>query len=137
MATHYEYFEHGADIGVVGRGASLEQAFAAAAAATFAIMVEPESVQPVAACEVAFDEDDLELALARWLNALLAQAREQGLALARFELAREGCHWRGRAWGEPWRDAHRRGTEVKGATLTALAVAPDAGGWQARCVVDV
>lgn len=137
MATHYDYFEHGADIGVVGRGATVEQAFAAAAAATFAIMVEPESVRPVASCEVAFDEDDIELALARWLNALLAQAREQRLALARFELAREGSHWRGRAWGEPWCDAHRRGTEVKGATLTALSVAPEAGGWQARCVVDV
>jgi SHS2 domain-containing protein len=30
-----------------------------------------------------------------------------------------------------------RGTEVKGATLTALSVRHDAQGWQARCVVDV
>jgi SHS2 domain-containing protein len=39
--------------------------------------------------------------------------------------------------GEPWREAHARGTEVKGATLTALSVRRDEQGWQARCVVDV
>jgi SHS2 domain-containing protein len=137
MATAYGYFEHGADIGVVGRGATLERAFVAAAAATFAIMVEPGSVRPLASCDIEFDEDDVELALVRWLNALLAQARIRGLALARFELARAGNRWRGRALGEPWRETHRRGTEVKGATLTALAVESQAGGWQARCVVDV
>lgn len=136
MAEH-AYFEHGADIGVIGRGTSLEQAFTDAAAAMFAIMVEPESVQSVIAIEVAFDEDDIELALVRWLNALLAQARERGAVFSRFELRRDGAHWQGRAHGERWRDAHVRGTEVKGATLTALSVTHDQNGWQARCVVDV
>jgi SHS2 domain-containing protein len=136
MAEH-EYFEHGADIGVVGRGASLEQAFTSAAAAMFAIMVELDKVQPVIAIEVAFDEDDVELALVRWLNALLAQARERGAVFGRFELQRDGANWHGRAYGERWRDAHARGTEVKGATLTALSVRQDEEGWQARCVVDV
>ncbi len=132
-----EYFEHGADIGIIGRGASLEQAFADAAAAMFAIMVETEAVQPALQVDVAFTEDDVELALVRWLNALLAQARETGAVFSRFELLRDGTHWRGRAFGERWRDAHARGTEVKGATLTALSVQQDRDGWQARCVVDV
>jgi SHS2 domain-containing protein len=137
MAAGYAYFEHGADIGVRGEGASVEEAFAQAAAATFAIMVDPAAVQPQVAVTVEFDEDDLELALVRWLNALLAQARSHGLALGRFELRRDGSRWHGVARGEPWRESHPRGTEVKGATLTALAVRPVAGGWQAGCVVDV
>jgi SHS2 domain-containing protein len=137
MATSPEYFEHGADIGVIGRGASLEEAFAQAAAAMFAIMVEPQTVEAASEVEVEFDEDDIELALVRWLNALLAQAREQRLALCRFELQRRGEHWHGRARGEPWRDAHARGTEVKGATLTSLSVRQDEHGCEARCVVDV
>jgi len=132
-----EYFEHGADIGVVGRGVSIEEAFTNAAAATFAIMVEPGAVQPLIDVEVDFDEDDVELALVRWLNALLAQARENGLVLCQFEMQRQGSHWHGLARGEPWRDSHPRGTEVKGATLTALSVRQDDSGWQARCVVDV
>lgn len=137
MPAPHEYFEHGADIGVVGRGATVEEAFADAAAAMFAIMVEPEAVQPQLQVEVDFDEDDVELALVRWLNALLAQAREHGLVLCRFELRREGDHWHGLARGEPWREGHARGTEVKGATLTALAVRRVDGCWDARCVVDV
>ena len=132
-----EYFEHGADIGVVGRGASIEEAFAQAAAAMFAIMAEPGAVQPLQRIEVDFDEDDVEFALVRWLNALLAQARERGMVLCRFELQRQGDHWHGLARGEPWRESHARGTEVKGATLTALSVRLHDHGWQARCVVDV
>jgi SHS2 domain-containing protein len=59
------------------------------------------------------------------------------LVLCEFELRRDGCHWHGLARGEPWRDSHPRGTEVKGATLTALSVRQEERGWQARCVVDV
>lgn len=137
MQSPAGYFEHGADIGVVGRGDSIEQAFAAAAKAMFAIMADVDAVRPLARVEVAFDEDDDELALVRWLNALLAEARVRGLALARFELTREGPRWRGAAYGEPWRDDLARGTEVKGATLTALSVRKADRGWEARCVVDV
>ena len=137
MPAPPEYFEHGADIGVVGRGASLEEAFAHAAASTFAIMAEPGAVQPLERVEVEFDEDDVELALVRWLNALLAAARERGAVWCRFELRRDGSRWHGAARGEPWRESHVRGTEVKGATLTALSVRQDEHGWQARCVVDV
>jgi SHS2 domain-containing protein len=137
MPAPHEYFEHGADIGIVGRGATVEQAFVDAAESMFAIMVEPASVQPAVEVEVGFDEEDVELALVRWLNALLAQARENGLVLCQFELQRQGDRWHGIARGEPWRESHARGTEVKGATLTALSVRHDETGWQARCVVDV
>jgi len=137
MPAAHEYFEHGADIGVIGRGASVEEAFSRAAAAMFAIMVEPDAVQPLVEFEVEFDEDDVEFAFVRWLNALLAQARERGLVLCRFAVQRNGDHWHGVARGERWRESHARGTEVKGATLTALSVRQDAHGWQARCVVDV
>ena len=137
MAAAPEYFEHGADIGVIGRGATVEDAFANAAGAMFAIMVDIDAVRPLATIEVEFDEDDLELALVRWLNGLLAQAREHGLVLSDFTVARSGDHWRGSARGERWRDDLARGTEVKGATLTALSVRRIDDRWDARCVVDV
>lgn len=133
----WRYFEHDADIGVEGRGATAEEAMANAAAATFAVMCAPDAVLPAAAVSVEFHEDDTELALVTWINLLLAHARERGLALGRFALHREGDAWRGEARGERWRDGLERGTEVKGATLTALAVGRDAAGWFARCVVDV
>lgn len=135
----FSYFGHDADIGIVGRGPTLERSFESAAEATFAIMVDPQSVRRESQeVSISFMEDDVELALARWLNALLGAAREKGVALRRFSLAREGPRWSGRAWGEPWRADMERGTEVKGATLTMLSVGQAGGtGWEARCVIDV
>jgi SHS2 domain-containing protein len=133
----YGYFDHDADFGVFGRGATLERAFENAARATFALMWEPQAVGRREEIEVEFEEPDAELALVTWLNALLGQAHARHLALADFALIREGDRWRGRAWGEPWRDDLVCGTGVKGATLTSLAVRPRDGGFDARCVVDV
>jgi SHS2 domain-containing protein len=133
----YGYFDHDADVGVFGRGATIEQAFENAARATFALMWEPRVVAMRDEVEVEFAEADVELALVTWLNALLGQAAARHLALADFTLARDGDRWRGRARGESWRDDLPRGTGVKGATLTALSVRPVDGGFDARCVVDV
>lgn len=131
------YFEHDADIGVVGRGATLEEAFEAAARATFAIMTDITAVQPVESVTLEFEEADRELALVRWLNLLIGLAREGGLVFGRFWIERDGVIWRGGASGEPWRPELERGVEVKGATLTMLEVKETAAGWEARCVVDV
>ncbi|HEX7404235.1 MAG TPA: archease [Usitatibacter sp.] len=131
------YFEHGADVGVIGRGASLEEAFADAARAVFALATDPGAVAARERLEIEFDEGDVELALVRWLNLLLAAAGTRGLALRSFSLRRDGGRWRGEAWGEPWREGLERGTEVKGATLTMLSVKREGDAWEARCVVDV
>jgi SHS2 domain-containing protein len=134
--TH-AYFDHDADVGVIGRGKTLEDAFVAAARATFAIMTDIAAVRHRDSVPLEFEEADLELALVRWLNLLLGSARERGLVFGHFWLKREGERWCGGASGEPWRPEHERGVEVKGATLTALAVKQLGAGWEARCVVDV
>jgi len=131
------YFDHDADVGVYGRGASVEAALIAAAESTFDLMTQISVIRPLERIEVEFEESDLDFALVTWLNALLAQAHERGLALGRFELEHRGTHWRGAAWGEAWREELPRGVDVKGATLTALSVRPMSDGWEARCVVDV
>lgn len=131
------YFDHDADVGVIGRGATVEDAFVCAAEAMFGLMVRIDAIEPSESVRLSFSEFDVELALARWLNALLAEARVSGLALGRFELQRDNGQWAGRAWGEPWREGLDRGVEVKGATLTMLSVTCVHDGWEARCVVDV
>ena len=137
MPATYEYFDHDADTGVIGRGPTLAQAFVNAAEATFALMCDLEAVQPHVPIDVEFTEADPEFALVTWLNLLLAHANASGLALSRFALTHEGDRWHGRARGEPWRPGLERGTQVKGATLTALRVARVGDGWEARCVVDL
>jgi SHS2 domain-containing protein len=137
QAQSYGYFDHDADIGIVGCGATVEAAFEAAAAAMFAVVADPAAIRPETSVRFGFEEPDLELALVIWLNGLLAEARSRGLVLTRFHLARHDNRWQGETWGEPWRADLERGVEVKGATLTMLSVRPTAGGWEARCVVDV
>ncbi|MCY3019260.1 MAG: archease [Planctomycetota bacterium] len=131
------YFEHDADIGVIGCGATPEAAFVAAAEAMFGIMVNTRALRDERHIVFEFDETDLELAFVTWLNRLLAEARRHGLALCRFGLRRGGSRWLGEAWGQAWDDTIVPGTEVKGATLTMLSVRAAASGWEARCVVDV
>ncbi len=136
-STGPAYFEHDADVGIVGRGVRPEDAFVEGARSLFALVTRIEDVRPVERVEVAFEEADVELAFVTWLNRLVAQSQARGLALGRFALAREGDRWRGEGWGEPWREDLERGVDVKGATLTMLAVKPCGAGWEARCVVDV
>jgi len=137
MGDFTGYFPHGADIGVVGCGSTVEEAFVHAAEAMFAIMCDFTPVRLSVPLEVSFIEDDLELALTTWLNLLLSEAHVEGVAPSKFDLRREGDVWSGRAWGEPWNDNLQPGVEVKGATLTGLSVRHDGERWEARCVVDV
>jgi len=131
------YFEHDADMGIVGRGETIERAFENAAMAMFAMMTGPAKVELRASVAIEFEEADRELALVTWLNRLLGEARSRTMVFGRFHLRRDGARWSGSAEGEPWRAGLERGVEVKGATLTALGVTERDGIWEARCVVDV
>lgn len=133
----YEYFDHDADVGIHARGTSVEDLFATTARALFSLEADLARVQPAQSFGFSFDESDVELALVEWLNGLVARAHAAGLVPARFRVEREGPHWRCEAAGEPWRTGIARGVEVKGATLTGLAVRPVGDGWDARLVVDV
>jgi SHS2 domain-containing protein len=135
--SSFDYFEHEADIGVIGRGPTQEAAFVAAARAVFAIMCESESIPEALSVNIEFGEDDPEFALVTWLNRLLAEARLNGAVFSRFELKIKEGRYIGAAYGSPWSEELTRGTEVKGATLTALSVRETPNGWEARCVVDV
>lgn len=131
------YFEHDADIGIIGRGSTIEQAFEAAAYAMFAIITNLDLVQPTTEITVEFEEADIELALVVWLNQILGKSRELGMVFNSFHIQRNGDQWLARVAGEKWRDDLERGVEVKGATLTMLAVVQVDTVWEARCVVDV
>jgi SHS2 domain-containing protein len=133
----FDYFEHEADIGIIGCGASLPAAFESAARAMFAIMADPARVQDRMSVQFEFDEADAEYALVTILNRLLAEARLQQAVFSRFDIIQDGLRWKVEARGEPWHEGLERGTEVKGATLTMLSVKASESGWEARCVVDV
>lgn len=131
------YFEHDADVGVIGRGSTIENAFESAAQAVFALVTNLDAIQPSTSIDFEFEEDDLELALVTWLNLLLGKARELNMIFCQFHVQRQGNHWHAEAKGESWRTDLEHGVEVKGATLTMLSVKQTGAQWEARCVVDV
>lgn len=137
VVRHYEYFDHDADVGIIGRGPTVDAAFVAGAEAMFDLVCDVGALRSREHVDIDFEEGDPEFAFVTWLNLLLARAHELGLALGRFELRHHGDHWHGTGWGEPWHDGLERGIDVKGATLTMLSVRVHDGRWEACCVVDV
>lgn len=124
-------------MGIIGRGATVEQAFEDAARAVFAIDTCLETVRSETEIIVEFNESDLELAFVIWLNLILGKARELGMVFNSFHIQHEGNHWFAKVSGEKWHDELERGVEVKGATLTMLSVKQVDAIWEARCIVDV
>ena len=135
--TDENYFDHDADIGIIGRGNSLEECFVDAAKTMLSLMTDLSTVHPKIAVTIEFEESDVELAFVTRLNLLIAKAQADNLILATFKIHKVGDRWKGEAHGETWRDDIEPGIEVKGATLTMLSVKQVNDGWEARCVVDV
>lgn len=135
----WQHFQHMADIGVHGWGASLEEAFEQAGVALCAVVTEPDSVRAEVRVEVECAAPDSELLLVDWLNAWVYEMGTRKMLFSRFAVTLEGEHLHGRGWGESVDLArHHPAVEVKGATYTALFVGREADGlWHARCVVDV
>jgi tRNA nucleotidyltransferase (CCA-adding enzyme) len=139
MRSHWEHFDHGADIGVRGFGPTKAGAFEQAALALTAVITDPAGVGTHEAVEIACEAPDDELLLAHWLNAVVSQMALRRMLFGRFEVQLDGLRLTARAWGEPASTRrHQPAVEVKGATCTALRVArAEPGGWVAQTVVDV
>jgi tRNA nucleotidyltransferase (CCA-adding enzyme) len=139
MSGSWEHFSHGADIGVRGRGNTLEEAFEQAALAMTGVITDPVGVATTEAVAIAAEAPDRELLLVDWLNSLVYEMATRKVLFGRFSVAIRGDRLQASAWGERVDVArHQPAVEVKGATYTELAVRHDRDGrWFAQCVVDV
>ncbi len=139
MPKRYDYFDHKADVGIIGIGTTLPEAFEQAAKAMFNLMYDAEKVKPLEEIQIECEADSSEELFVEWLNALLAQANIHELALGKFQVKQiEGFQLIGCAKGEaldPQR--HNVKTEVKAATYSMLKVEKKGEKYIAQCVVDV
>ena len=135
----WEHFPHGADIGIRGHGATVEQAFEQAALAMSAIVADPEGVGEQARVNICAEAPDLEILLVRWLNAIIFEMATRSMLFSRYSVEIDGENAKGIAWGEPVEVArHEPAVELKGATMTELSVHQGTDQtWFAQCVVDV
>ena len=138
MPARWEHYEHAADIGVRGIGATKAEAFAQAAAAMTAAVTDLEAVLPVERIHLHCEAPDDELLLAEWLNALVYEMATRRMLFSKFDVRMEDGKLEAQAWGEAIdRGRHHPAVEVKGATLTTLRVARQGEGWLAQTVIDV
>lgn len=139
QAPHWEHFEHGADIGIRGVGATLEQAFAQAALAMTAVITEPDNVASVRSVLIECQAPDAELLFVGWINELIYQMAVQNLLFGQYQVTILDKRLTATAVGESVdQQKHQPAVEIKGATFTELKVAQrEDGAWLAQCVVDV
>ena len=139
----FEQFEHGADVGVRGFGATPSEAFEGAAAALFTLLCEDVSkIRPEVAERVEVEASGLEELLVAFLNELISLSDVRRVVFGRFSVAITDAgttvRLSARAEGEPFDQRRHQFTVLpKGASYTGLRVAPEAGRWVAQCVVDV
>lgn len=93
MEPHWEHFEHGADIGVRGIGATLSEAFEQAALALTAVITDPGQVAARETVQVHCEAADAELLLSDWLNALIYEMAVRRLRLAAFRSRSTAPGW--------------------------------------------
>lgn len=138
MTRPWRHFHHGADIGVEGRGTTLEAAFANSALAMTAVITDPDTVSATDCFELTCDAIDQDYLLLDWLNTLIYEMATRHQLFSRFDVRITDNHLTATVCGEPVdRERHQPAVEIKGATLTELSVTHRDAGWIARCVVDV
>ena len=139
MSVSFDYFEHEADIGIVGMGDTLEEAFVGGALALFSVMVDIEGVESRLRAEVSCAAFNIEELFIEWSNTLLAEADLRDMVFSKFEIDVLGeTRLHGYAFGEvldPKRHSLR--SEVKAATYSMLSVEYVDDLFVAKCVVDV
>lgn len=129
-----------ADVAFRAWGASAEEVFAAAAAATLRVMVQDlDSIAHAEERPVELANAALDLLLFDFLQELIYYKDAEGLLLLPEDLEiQEGFRLRARLWGErldPRR--HELLVDVKAVTLHLFSLVADQEGWQAQVVLDI
>ena len=142
MKPKFEYFDHEADIGIVGYGRNLEEAFEQGAKAMFNIMADINTIAREREVDIEVRANDKEALFIEWLNELLARKDIEGMLFSEFDVRIEEkgnmLVLKGTAKGEKINyEKHRVDIEVKAATYSQLKIEKIDGGWKVQCVVDV
>lgn len=139
MQTHWEHFEHKADIGVRGIAPTLSQAFEQIAMALTAVVTDLNSVSAEASVDIECISDDMEILLVDWLNGLIYEMATRKMLFSQFNIEIDKNKLTASVKGELIDiQKHQPAVEIKGATYTELKVFQrNDGMWVAQCIVDV
>jgi SHS2 domain-containing protein len=136
----YREIEHTADVGFELNAPDLKSAFEQAAAATFDLICDLDTVGDgvCRSVRVGARDADLENMMVRWLSELLYVLEAEGLLLSHFDVRKlESDVIEAGVAGEPVdHDRHDLKTELKAVTYHDLAVEQVDGQWLVRVIFD-
>jgi len=120
----YRILSHTADVGIIGYGSSLPEAFANVALGMFDQILDLAGMQEGATWAVEVEGESLSDLLVRWLNELLFLFDTEALIPCRIEVSHlDDRRLRATLWGEPLDPTrHRLKGEVKAATYHGTEV---------------
>ena len=139
----FEYIDHEADVGILGIGSTLEEAFVEGAKAMADYMVGMESVDNKKQIEIRCEADNIPALFIEWLNEILANVDLSNMFFSGFEIEKiessnNKFSLKGKAFGEEIDlDKHKVKTEVKAATYSGLKYEERDNKYYLRCVLDI
>jgi SHS2 domain-containing protein len=138
MKKDFEILEHAADVGIIARGATLDETFANAARALFSIIANLDNVDEVFHHDIELEAPDPESLLIAWLNELIYTFDTENILFKRFDISKlTRTRIKARTYGEKIdKPRHEIKTGVKAATYHMLKIAKQ-NGWQAQVLFDI
>lgn len=139
---YFDYFDHQADIGIIGIGNTLSDAFIEGAKAVFDVMSDITTIYHKLTVKITVEASDKEALFVEWLNLLLAHKDIDNILFYDFVvdiIESKGKYiLYGFAKGEEL-DKHRHclKTEVKAATYNMLKISKHNNFFKVCCVIDV
>ena len=86
MAEEFEIINHTADVGIIARGADVNEAFANAAKALFSLITELDEVDETLHRDIELNAPDQESLLVEWLNELIYLFDTDNIIFKRFDI---------------------------------------------------
>ncbi|CAB3288138.1 Protein archease [Methanocaldococcus lauensis] len=138
----FEFFETTADMGIIAKGKSLEDAFKEAAKGLFHIMVDIDKVDKKEKIEFEVSGENLEELLYNFLNELIFYSDVENLVFSDFDMKIEKNNNEYRlkciAYGEKInKEKHNIKEEVKAVTYHKMEVKKEGDMWIIKYIVDL
>ncbi len=130
-----------ADAAFEALGSTPEELFTDAALATFEVMADTESIEPVIAKTIELENENMDGLLFDWLSELVYLKDAESVLFCKFDVSikkNDAYKLRGTAWGENIsREKHTLRSDVKAVTFHIFKVKKTGDTWKARVVLDI
>ena len=135
----FEFLDHTADVGIIGRGDDLAEALAWTAIGMFSVMSDVDAVDPRETMYVSVTAVDREALVVNWLNELLFRYETEEFLPKEFHVSvsEAGTALEAECVGEPLDpERHQVRPVVKAATYHGLKVEHE-GEWRIHVILDI